>query len=461
MRNGVDIVVGTPGRILDHVNKGNLILSEIDHVVLDEVDQMLDMGFAPSVEEILQYAYTDDREQPQTLLFSATCPPWVSKTAEKYMKPEKLTQIDLIGKDSVKTATTVQHLAIRCHYSQRANCIGDVVQVYSGRFGRAIIFTETKREANELALNDAVKVETQVLHGDIEQKQREITLKAFRDGSVKCLVATNVAARGIDIPEVDLVIQINPPKDIESYIHRSGRTGRAGRLGTCICFYKPSEEELLWRVEKTAGIKFDRIAPPQPSDIIASSYEDTLKCLYSVPEEVCSKFLEQAETLSGKYSGGSLEALAAALAHMSGATALFKRSLLSSRENHTTWMFQSSFEVRGTGFFWNVIENNFGSEVKEQIRDLKLTKDKTGAVCDIPDELASTINENWRDSNRLQMSKVVKLPELLEQQGRQNGGQGRGNYKPRGYGNGRGRGGFRNQRNDYRQGSKRRWNNRR
>lgn len=461
MRNGVDIIVGTPGRILDHINKGNLHLSEICHVVLDEVDQMLDMGFAPSVEEILQYAYTEDRPHPQTLLFSATCPPWVSKTASKYMKPENMAKIDLIGKDSMKTATTVQHLAVRCHYSQRANCIGDVVQVYSGKFGRAIIFTETKRDANELGLNDAVKVETQVLHGDIEQKQREITLKAFRDGSVKCLVATNVAARGIDIPEVDLVIQINPPKDIESYIHRSGRTGRAGRLGTCICFYKPNEEELLRRVERTAGIKFKRVAPPQPQDILQSSYEDTLKCLDSVPEEVCSKFLEQAEKLSEKYTGGAVEALAAALAHISGATSLSKRSLLNARENYTTWEFKCAFEVRGTGFFWSMIEKNFGADVKGKVSDMKMTKDRTGAVCDIPDELTSFITENWYDSNRVTMAKCESLPELNEPPPRQGGG-GRGNFRSRDGFKGRrgGGGGFRGQRGDFRNGMKRKWSDR-
>nr|XP_039269918.1 nucleolar RNA helicase 2-like isoform X1 [Styela clava] len=445
MRAGLDIVVGTPGRILDHVNKGNLHLEEIDHVILDEVDQMLDMGFAPSVEEILQYAYTDDREKPpQTLLFSATCPPWVKKTAGKYMRTKETKHVDLIGKDSMKTATTVQHLAIRCHYTQRAKCIGDVVQVYSGRFGRAIVFTETKRDANELALNDSVKVESQVLHGDIEQRQREITLKAFRDGSVKCLVATNVAARGLDIPEVDLVIQINPPKDIESYIHRSGRTGRAGRLGTCICFYKPNEEELLRRVERTAGIKFKRIGTPQPKDIIQSSYDDTLKCLDAVPEEICSKFLEQAEKVAQKYTGGALEALSAALAHMSGATDLSSRSLLNAQEGFTTWHLKSSIVARGSGFFWNALERCFGQDNKQKMLGMRLTQDKMGCVLDIPNNLTALIKESWRNTDKITMEQAESLPELIEQDSRRSGGGGGG------FGRGRGGwsrdGGFQNRR---------------
>ncbi|NXW00044.1 DDX21 helicase, partial [Fregetta grallaria] len=212
MRSGIDILVGTPGRIKDHLQNGKLDLSKVKHVVLDEVDQMLDMGFAEQVEDILRDAYKKDSEDnPQTLLFSATCPHWVYDVAKKYMK-SRYEQIDLIGKRTQKAATTVEHLAIECHWSQRAAVIGDVIQVYSGSHGRTIIFCETKKEANELALNASIKQDCQSLHGDIPQKQREITLKGFRNGTFKVLVATNVAARGLDIPEVDLVVQSSPPK---------------------------------------------------------------------------------------------------------------------------------------------------------------------------------------------------------------------------------------------------------
>ncbi|NWH83705.1 DDX21 helicase, partial [Aegithalos caudatus] len=212
MRSGIDILVGTPGRIKDHLQNGKLDLTKVKHVVLDEVDQMLDMGFAEQVEDILRVAYKKDSEDnPQTLLFSATCPHWVYDVAKKYMKA-RYEQIDLIGKRTQKAATTVEHLAIECHWSQRAAVIGDVIQVYSGSHGRTIVFCETKKEANELALNASIKQDCQSLHGDIPQKQREITLKGFRNGSFKVLVATNVAARGLDIPEVDLVVQSSPPK---------------------------------------------------------------------------------------------------------------------------------------------------------------------------------------------------------------------------------------------------------
>uniref|UniRef100_A0A2K5F842 RNA helicase n=1 Tax=Aotus nancymaae TaxID=37293 RepID=A0A2K5F842_AOTNA len=194
MRNGIDILVGTPGRIKDHIQNGKLDLTKLKHVVLDEVDQMLDMGFADQVEEILSVAYKKDSEDnPQTLLFSATCPHWVFNVAKKYMK-STYEQVDLIGKKTQKTAITVEHLAIKCHWTQRAAVIGDVIRVYSGHQGRTIIFCETKKEAQELSQNSAIKQDAQSLHGDIPQKQREITLKGFRNGSFGVLVATNVAA---------------------------------------------------------------------------------------------------------------------------------------------------------------------------------------------------------------------------------------------------------------------------
>uniref|UniRef100_A0A8D2CMT9 RNA helicase n=1 Tax=Sciurus vulgaris TaxID=55149 RepID=A0A8D2CMT9_SCIVU len=166
MRNGIDILFGTPGRIKDHLQNGKLDLSKLKHVVLDEVDQMLDMGFADEVEEIL---------------------------CVKYMK-STYEQVDLIGKKTQKTAITVEHLAIKCHWTQRAAVIGDVIRVYSGHQGRTIIFCETKKEAQELSQNASIKQDAQSLHGDIPQKQREITLKGFRNGDFGVLVATNVAA---------------------------------------------------------------------------------------------------------------------------------------------------------------------------------------------------------------------------------------------------------------------------
>lgn len=250
LNKGVDVLAGTPGRILDFINSGSIDLGKVDHVILDEVDRMLDMGFQDSVEDILKNVYTESRgNKAQTLFFSATCPPWVKKTAQKYMGDD-YKFIDLIGDSRLKVATTVEHLAIQCSYQDRASTIGSVLQVYSGKHGRAMIFCQTKKDADELACSSDIKQESHVLHGDVPQDKRELVLKKFRDGKYKVLITTDVAARGLDIPEVDLVICCSPPKDYESYVHRSGRTGRAGRTGVCVCFYKHTELNALLALER-------------------------------------------------------------------------------------------------------------------------------------------------------------------------------------------------------------------
>uniref|UniRef100_A0A8C9ZGW3 RNA helicase n=1 Tax=Sander lucioperca TaxID=283035 RepID=A0A8C9ZGW3_SANLU len=372
IRNGIDILVGTPGRIKDHLQNNKLDLSKLKHVVLDEVDQMLDMGFAEQVEEILSSSYQKDSDSnPQTLLFSATCPPWVYEVAKKYMRPE-CKHVDLIGKKTQKAATTVEHLAIACHWSQRAAVIGDVIQVYSGSHGRTIVFCETKKEANELSLNASIKQSTQSLHGDIPQKQREITLKGFRNGGFEVLVATNVAARGLDIPEVDLVVQCSPPK---SYIHRSGRTGRAGRTGVCICFYQRKEEDQLRYVENKAGITFRRVGVPTANDIIKSSSKDAVRFLDSVPAAAIGYFRASAEKLIEER--GAVDALAAALAHISGATSLEQRSLLNSDAGYTTVQMVCSQEMHNLGYAWKSIKEQLGEEFENHIQRMTFLKGRT------------------------------------------------------------------------------------
>eukprot|EP00062_Callorhinchus_milii_P018763 gi/632972584/ref/XP_007902730.1/ PREDICTED: nucleolar RNA helicase 2-like [Callorhinchus milii] len=443
IRSGIDILVGTPGRIRDHLQNQKVDLSQVKHVVLDEVDQMLDMGFADQVEDILGVAYKkDSQENPQTLLFSATCPPWVYSVGKKYMKG-KFEQIDLIGKRTQKAATTVEHLAIECHWSQRAAVIGDVIQVYSGIQGRTIIFSETKREVSELAVNPYIKQDTQCLHGDIPQKQREITLKGFRDGTFGVLVATNVAARGLDIPEVDLVIQCSPPKDVDSYIHRSGRTGRAGRTGVCICFYQRREEEQLRYVEQKAGLTFKRVGVPTTNDIIKASSKDALKCLESVTPAAIELFNTIAEKLIAER--GAVEALAAALAHISGASSIEQRSLLTSDAGFITLVMSCSVEMHNISLAWKELREQFGS-VDDKVKRMRFLKDKMGVCFDVAVASLKELQEQWKDSRRWQLSVATELPELEESQRdgdfRNHSFNGRGGFNRRGGGfNRRGRGG--------------------
>nr|AOV92929.1 DEAD-box helicase 21 [Sus scrofa] len=410
MRNGIDILVGTPGRIKDHLQNNKLDLTKLKHVVLDEVDQMLDMGFADQVEEILCVAYKKDSEDnPQTLLFSATCPHWVYNVAKKYMK-STYEQVDLIGKKTQKTAITVEHLAIKCHWTQRAAVIGDVIRVYSGYQGRTIIFCETKKEAQELSQNAAVRQDAQSLHGDIPQKQRENTLKGFRNGDFGVLVATNVAARGLDIPEVDLVVQSCPPKDVESYIHRSGRTGRAGRTGICICFYQHKEEYQLTLVEQKAGIKFKRIGVPSPTEIIKASSKDAIRLLDSVPPTAIGHFKQSAEKLIEEK--GAVEALAAALAHISGATSVDQRSLINSDAGFVTMILRCSIEMPNISYAWKELKEQLGEDIDSKVKGMVFLKGKQGVCFDIPTAAVTEVQEKWHDSRRWQLSVATEQPEL-------------------------------------------------
>ncbi|XP_012695891.2 nucleolar RNA helicase 2 [Clupea harengus] len=449
IRMGIDVLVGTPGRIKDHLDNNKLDLSQLKHVVLDEVDQMLDMGFADSVEEILSYSYEKDSPaNPQTLLFSATCPQWVYAVAKKYMRPECI-HVNLIGKNTQKAATTVEHLAIACHWSQRAAVIGDVVKVYSGDNGRSIVFCETKREVDELANN--IKQNCQSLHGDIPQKQREITLKGFRAGSFEVLCATNVAARGLDIPEIDLVVQCAPPKDVESYIHRSGRTGRAGRTGVCICFYQRKEEDLLRCVEQKAGITFKRVGVPTANDIVKSSSKDAVRFLDAIPPAAVGYFREAAEKLIE--DRGAVEALAAALAHISGAGSLEQRSLLNSDAGYTTMLLTCSIEMHSIGYAWRGLKEQLGEEIDNEIQRMAFLKGKKGVCFDVPVDKVKSYQEAFSDGRRWQLVVATELPEIEESMrnhGDRNGfggGGGRGRGGGRGFSNnrrggGRGRGGF-------------------
>ncbi|XP_071467316.1 ATP-dependent RNA helicase DDX50 isoform X2 [Marmota flaviventris] len=411
IRNGIDILVGTPGRIKDHLQSGRLDLSKLRHVVLDEVDQMLDLGFAEQVEDIIHESYkTDSEDNPQTLLFSATCPQWVYKVAKKYMK-SRYEQVDLVGKMTQKAATTVEHLAIQCHWSQRPAVIGDVLQVYSGSEGRAIIFCETKKNVTEMAMNPHIKQNAQCLHGDIAQSQREITLKGFREGSFKVLVATNVAARGLDIPEVDLVIQSSPPQDVESYIHRSGRTGRAGRTGICICFYQPRERGQLRYVEQKAGITFKRVGVPSTMDLVKSKSMDAIRSLASVSFAAVDFFRPSAQRLIEEK--GAVDALAAALAHISGASSFEPRSLITSDKGFVTMTLESPEEIQNVTCAWKELNRKLSSNAVSQITRMCLLKGNMGVCFDVPTTESEKLQAEWHDSDWI-LSVPAKLPEIEE-----------------------------------------------
>lgn len=255
LRNGVEFFVGTTGRVLDHINRNNIDFSHLKTVILDETDQMLKQGFKEDVDQILA---TIKKALPpqadlQICLFSATIPPWVRQVASQHLK-KNYRIVDLAKDLKNKTAQTVNHLAINCPYQNRLAVLADLLVVYGGGesqngSGKAIVFTQTKADANQLILTDKIKEDVEVMHGDIGQNQREVTLKRFKEGKFNVLVATDVASRGLDIPNVDLVIQVEPPTDAETYIHRSGRTARAGNSGTCITFFTKKTQAQIQMIE--------------------------------------------------------------------------------------------------------------------------------------------------------------------------------------------------------------------
>ncbi|KAF8086026.1 hypothetical protein N665_0639s0034 [Sinapis alba] len=249
---GVDVAVGTPGRIIDLIKRGALNLSEVQFVVLDEADQMLQVGFAEDVEIILERL----PEKRQSMMFSATMPSWIRSLTKKYLN-DPLT-IDLVGDSDQKLADGITTYSIMADSYGRASVIGPLVTEHA-KGGKCIVFTQTKRDADRLSYDLARTFKCQALHGDISQSLRERTLAGFRDGQFNILVATDVAARGLDVPNVDLVIHYELPNNTETFVHRTGRTGRAGKKGSAILIYSQGQSRAVKIIEREVGNRFTEL----------------------------------------------------------------------------------------------------------------------------------------------------------------------------------------------------------
>ena len=260
LRRGLEVAVGTPGRIIDLYKQGFLNLKQVKIVVLDEADEMLDLGFQPSVEKILSYL----PEKRQSMLFSATMPGPVIAMARQYMtKPMRISAAD--PEDASKTKASIRQVVYRAHHLDKDEMIGRILRA-TGR-GRTIIFTKTKRDAARVAeelVNRGFAAAP--LHGDLNQVAREQALKAFRTGKVDILVATDVAARGIDVDDVTHVINHRVPEDEKTYLHRTGRTGRAGNEGTAVTLVD-WDDLPRWKVINDAL----ELGVPEPVETYSSS----------------------------------------------------------------------------------------------------------------------------------------------------------------------------------------------
>ncbi|KAJ0551761.1 putative RNA helicase [Helianthus annuus] len=382
LKRGVDIVVGAVGRVKDHIERGNLDLCSLKFRILDEADEMLRQGFVEDVEYIL--GKVNDATKVQTVLFSATLPAWVNHIASKFLKPNKKI-VDLVGVQVMKASESVRHIIMPCSWSARSQVIPDIIRHHSSG-GRTIVFTETKDYCSELS---GLLPGARPLHGDIQQSVREATLAGFRTGKFMTLVATNVAARGLDINDVQLIIQCEPPRDVEDYIHRSGRTGRAGKSGVAITLYEPRKANIS-KLEREAGVKFEHISAPQPADIAKAAGGDAAEAIIQVADSVIPVFKSAAEELLNSSGLTPVELLAKALAKSIGYTEIKKRSLLTSMENYVTLLLEAGRPVYTPSFAYGVLRRFLPEEKVESIQGLALTADQRGAVFDVAEEDLNT-----------------------------------------------------------------------
>ncbi|KAJ1287714.1 hypothetical protein BS78_02G032000 [Paspalum vaginatum] len=262
---GVDVVVGTPGRVIDLLRRGVLNLSEIQFVVLDEADQMLAVGFDEDVEVIMEQL----PQNRQSMLFSATMPSWIRKISNKYLKDPVI--IDLVGDSDQKLPEGISLYSIASDNFGKPSILGPLIKEHANG-GKCIVFTQTKREADRLAYAMGRSYPCQALHGDISQNQRERTLSGFRDGRFDILVATDVAARGLDIPNVDLVVHYEIPNTSELFVHRSGRTARAGKKGSAILIYTYEQTRAVRVIEQDIGCRFTELPKVPVADEAADMF---------------------------------------------------------------------------------------------------------------------------------------------------------------------------------------------
>jgi len=287
LRQGTDILISTPGRIKDHLDTQSIDLINTRYAVLDEADEMFDLGFGPDVDAILLNTTAKVR---QTILVSATMPKWVQVVASRFQKMPVL--VDCVSKDEVQVPIQVKHYAVCVpkDFEVRNAIASTLIDRFLGRgesnsksksnnnnkedenqgewesVKRCILFTESQESANYLGKPGVLSRPAIVLHGGLSQETRDSRLARFKLNTVdsSILVATNIASRGLDIAGVDLVVQYSVPDDVENYVHRSGRTGRAGRNGVAIVLYSPEEHDQLLQVEQRCKLKFTKLKPTIP-----------------------------------------------------------------------------------------------------------------------------------------------------------------------------------------------------
>ncbi len=302
LQRGVHVVVGTPGRILDHIGRGTLRLEGVRAVVLDEADEMLAMGFIEDIEAIL----AETPAERQTALFSATMPGPIADLARRYMRePERIT----VAARQL-TVPQIRQVYYEVGGRDKFEVLARVLDFETPT--SAIIFCRTKSEVDSLGERLTARAyPAETLHGDLSQIQRDRVMQRFRSGQAELLVATDVAARGLDVEHVSHVINYDIPLDPEIYVHRIGRTGRAGRAGCAITLVKPRERGLLRTIERVTGAQLQRLRLPTIADVIArrrEAFKETLR--ETIEQGGLEAYTILAEDLAEEFSPTDLAAAA-------------------------------------------------------------------------------------------------------------------------------------------------------
>jgi ATP-dependent RNA helicase DeaD len=315
LNEGVDVVVATPGRALDHISRGTLALDGLEVVILDEADEMLDMGFAEDIEAIVQ----DTPEDRQTMLFSATMPPRIDSIARRHLRDP--VRIEIRREAVPGEAPLVRQSAYLVRRADKPSALGRVLDVEAPR--AALVFCRTREEVDQLTetLNGR-GYRAEALHGGMSQEQRDRVMGRLRGGTADLLVATDVAARGLDIEQLTHVVNYNVPAGPESYVHRIGRVGRAGREGVAITLADPREHRMLKTIERVTKRRIPVEKVPTVADLRARRLELTRAALEeSILEDNLDRFRVVVEALADEFDVMEVALAAVKLAHEAGGAA--------------------------------------------------------------------------------------------------------------------------------------------
>ena len=301
LKDNPHIVVGTPGRMLDHINRRTLKLGTVETLVLDEADEMLNMGFLEDIESIISQV----PEQRQTLLFSATMPPAIKNIGVKFMKEPEHVKI----KAKEMTADLIEQFYVRSKDFEKFDIMTRLLDVQTPEL--TIVFGRTKRRVDELSRGlEARGYKAEGIHGDLTQQKRMSVLRAFKNGQLDILVATDVAARGLDISGVTHVYNYDIPQDPESYVHRIGRTGRAGKEGVSVTFVTPNEMSYLHVIENLTKKRMTPLRPPSEKEAFSGQLNAAVEQVSSkIAENGLDRYLEVADQLLEEHSPQDLVAL--------------------------------------------------------------------------------------------------------------------------------------------------------